>query len=109
MERFDDQKKQGDAGAYIIDLLEKGEVELVAEAFRHVGKKEEKRRAIELKAARKAYFLKFIFTSVFVIFSIGFLMILWNVHPILGLLGLVLFVWLIKNKWDTDTYFRYGF
>ncbi|OGY35672.1 MAG: hypothetical protein A3E36_00040 [Candidatus Andersenbacteria bacterium RIFCSPHIGHO2_12_FULL_45_11b] len=43
----------------------------------------------------------FVLTLVLVPLSMG----LWAIHPLLGILGIVFFMWLVKNKWTTEYYF----
>lgn len=42
---------------------------------------------------------------IFFLLAISLLILMWNIHPILGLLGLIIFVWMINNKWKTGYYF----
>ena len=42
-----------------------------------------------------------VFLAVAILLSIG----MWGVHPVLGLFGVIISVWMINNKWKTGYYF----
>lgn len=69
-------------------------------------KSDELIKSIEKSLKPKGKFLinsiKFI---LFFILSIYFLIFLWNVHIVLGIIGIVIFFWFINNKYKTGYYF----
>lgn len=42
----------------------------------------------------------------FILIGIPVLILMWNIHPVLGLLGIVLFVWLVKKRLENGYFFE---
>jgi len=45
-----------------------------------------------------------IFFFIIMVLLVPLLIVLWNLHPVLGILGIVGYVWLVKNKIQTGYY-----
>ena len=41
---------------------------------------------------------------IFIIVAIPLIVIMWNLHPVLGILGIIGYIWLIRNKLQTGYY-----
>ncbi|MBI2475756.1 MAG: hypothetical protein HYV67_00755 [Candidatus Taylorbacteria bacterium] len=63
------------------------------------GQEQERRQQNKRKIILESFFF---FAMVFLI---PVLILLWNVHPVLGILGIVFYVWLVRNKIQTGYYF----
>lgn len=47
----------------------------------------------------------FLFVTILLLIAILFLIFMWNIHPILGLFGLAVFLWMLNNKWKSGYFF----
>lgn len=76
------------------------------QSLRQMEKENRERIAKESKAAQREAWHQVIY-FIIVVALIPVLIWLWNIHPVLGLLGIVAFVWLVRNKIKTGYYFGY--